>query len=84
MRTGRRPVKTVNFEGLLLTNQTLREKDVADRIFIGCALEVFKGSNERAGASAQRWKNWLRGMSFPDEGFHHSSPKVAKNGGNYL
>ena len=50
MRTGRRPVKTVNLEGLLLTKQTLREKDVADRISIERALEVLKGSNDRAGA----------------------------------
>ena len=43
------PVKTVNLEGLLLTKQTLREKDVADRIIIERALEVFRGPNDRAG-----------------------------------
>jgi predicted nucleotidyltransferase len=36
------PVKTVNLEGLLLTKKTLRDKDVADRIVIERALEVFK------------------------------------------
>jgi predicted nucleotidyltransferase len=34
------PVKTVNLEGLLLTKQTMREKDVSDRIIIERALEV--------------------------------------------
>lgn len=36
------PVKTVNLEGLLLTKQTMRDKDVADRIIIERALEVFR------------------------------------------
>lgn len=36
------PVKTVRLEGLLLTKQTLREKDVADRIVIERALAVFE------------------------------------------
>lgn len=36
------PVKTVNLEGLLLTKQTMRDKDVSDRIIIERALEVFK------------------------------------------
>lgn len=36
------PVKTVNLEGLLLTKQTMREKDVSDRIIIERALEVFR------------------------------------------
>ena len=35
-------VKTINLEGLLLTKQTMRDKDVADRIIIERALEVFK------------------------------------------
>jgi hypothetical protein len=34
------PVKTLSLEGLLLTKQTMREKDVADRIIIERALEV--------------------------------------------
>lgn len=37
------PVRTVNLEGLLLTKQTVREKDIADRIVLEAALEVIKG-----------------------------------------
>jgi predicted nucleotidyltransferase len=36
------PVKTITLEGLLLTKQTMRDKDVADRIILERALEVFK------------------------------------------
>jgi predicted nucleotidyltransferase len=36
------PVKTITLEGLLLTKRTMRDKDVADRIVIERALEVFK------------------------------------------
>jgi predicted nucleotidyltransferase len=36
------PVRTVNLEGLLLTKQTMREKDVADRIIIERALGLFR------------------------------------------
>ncbi len=36
------PVKTVNLEGLLLTKQTMRDKDAGDRIVIERALEVFR------------------------------------------
>jgi predicted nucleotidyltransferase len=36
------PVKTITLEGLLLTKKTKRDKDVADRIVIERALEVFK------------------------------------------
>jgi predicted nucleotidyltransferase len=36
------PVKTIKLEGLLLTKQTMREKDAADRIIIERALEVFR------------------------------------------
>jgi predicted nucleotidyltransferase len=36
------PVRTVNLEGLLLTKQTMRDKDVADRIVIERALAVFR------------------------------------------
>ncbi len=39
------PVKTVNLEGLLLTKQTMRDKDVADRIINERALEVFRGQS---------------------------------------
>lgn len=41
------PVKTINLEGLLLTKQTMRDKDVADRIIIERALEVFRGQVKR-------------------------------------
>lgn len=33
------PVRTINLEGLLLTKQTMREKDVSDRIILERALE---------------------------------------------
>jgi hypothetical protein len=36
------PVRTVNLEGLLLTKQTTRDKDIADRIVIEQALEIFR------------------------------------------
>jgi predicted nucleotidyltransferase len=36
------PVRTVNLEGLLLTKQTMRDKDIADRIVIEQALEIFR------------------------------------------
>ena len=36
------PVRTVNLEGLLLTKQTLRDKDAADRAVIERALEVLR------------------------------------------
>lgn len=36
------PVKTINLKGLLLTKQTMRDKDIADRIIIERALEVFR------------------------------------------
>jgi predicted nucleotidyltransferase len=35
-------VRTVNLEGLLLTKQTLRDKDAADRLVIERALEFFR------------------------------------------
>ncbi|HBR48957.1 MAG TPA: hypothetical protein DEA71_02620 [Nitrospira sp.] len=38
------PVSTINLEGLLLTKQTLREKDLPDRIIIERALEVMRTS----------------------------------------
>ena len=37
-----RPVKTVNLEGLLLTKQTLREKDAADRAIIERAIDMLR------------------------------------------
>jgi hypothetical protein len=36
------PVRTISLEGLLLTKRTMRDKDVADRIIIERALEVFR------------------------------------------
>jgi predicted nucleotidyltransferase len=36
------PVKTISLEGLLLTKKTMRDKDVADRIVLERALEVFR------------------------------------------
>jgi len=36
------PVQTISLEGLLLTKQTLRDKDVADRIILERALEVLR------------------------------------------
>ncbi|THJ17473.1 MAG: hypothetical protein CAF42_003650 [Nitrospira sp. CG24B] len=40
------PVSTVHLEGLLLTKQTLREKDVPDRIIVERALEVMRASRK--------------------------------------
>lgn len=40
-------VRTVNLEGLLLTKQTMREKDVADRMVIERALEVLASQAQR-------------------------------------
>jgi predicted nucleotidyltransferase len=37
------PVQTVNLEGLLLTKQTLRDKDAADRVVLERALAVLRG-----------------------------------------
>jgi hypothetical protein len=34
------PVRTINLEGLLLTKQSMRDKDVADRIILERALEA--------------------------------------------
>lgn len=36
------PVRTITLEGLLLTKQTMREKDVADRLVIERALAVLR------------------------------------------
>jgi len=41
------PVKTVNLEGLLLTKQTARDKDLADRIVIERALAVFRANTQQ-------------------------------------
>jgi predicted nucleotidyltransferase len=47
-------VRTVNLEGLLLTKQTTREKDLADRIIIERALEVFRARSRHAGDDPHR------------------------------
>jgi predicted nucleotidyltransferase len=44
------PVRTINLEGLLLTKQTMRDKDVADRLVLERALEIFR---ERSGRPSQ-------------------------------
>ncbi len=36
------PIRTVNLEGLLRTKQALRDKDVADRIVLERALEIYR------------------------------------------
>jgi hypothetical protein len=36
------PVRTINLEGLLLTKQTTRDKDVSDRIILERALKVLR------------------------------------------
>jgi hypothetical protein len=38
------PVRTISLEGLLLTKQTLRDKDTTDRIIIERALEIIRKS----------------------------------------
>ena len=47
-------VRTVDLEGLLLTKQTMREKDVADRIILERALEVFRAQPGHATGDADR------------------------------
>jgi len=41
------PVRTINLEGLLLTKQTMRDKDVADRRILERALEMFRERSEK-------------------------------------
>ncbi len=36
------PIRTINLQGLLLTKQTLREKDIADRMVLERALSALK------------------------------------------
>ena len=36
------PVRTINLEGLLRTKQTMRDKDVADRLILERALEALR------------------------------------------
>lgn len=39
------PIRTINLEGLLRTKQTMRDKDVSDRIILERALEMFRSGN---------------------------------------
>lgn len=41
------PVRTVNLQGLLLTKQTVRDKDIADRIVLERALAVLNAPPEK-------------------------------------
>jgi predicted nucleotidyltransferase len=47
------PVNTVNLEGLLLTKQTMRDKDVADRIILERALEVLRDQSRSDGGGGR-------------------------------
>jgi predicted nucleotidyltransferase len=40
------PVRTITLEGLLLTKQTMREKDVPDRLVIERALALWRESSK--------------------------------------
>lgn len=42
-------VRTVNLEGLLRTKQTVREKDIADRLVLERALEVYRRGDDKDG-----------------------------------
>lgn len=42
------PVKTLSLEGLLITKQTMRDKDVADRIILERALDALREQKRRA------------------------------------
>lgn len=41
------PVQTISLEGLLITKQTMRDKDVADRLIIERALEILQEQEGR-------------------------------------
>jgi hypothetical protein len=41
------PVRTINLEGLLRTKQTMRDKDVADRVVLERALETLRGNAKK-------------------------------------
>lgn len=47
------PVHAVNLEGLLLTKQTMRDKDVLDRIVIERALAIFRQRKMEAESSGE-------------------------------
>lgn len=42
-------VRTVNLEGLLRTKKTVREKDIADRLVLERALEVYRRGDDKDG-----------------------------------
>jgi hypothetical protein len=42
------PIRTINLEGLLLTKQTMRDKDVADRLILERALEALRDKTNKA------------------------------------
>jgi predicted nucleotidyltransferase len=46
------PVQTLDLEGLLLTKQTTREKDIADRIILERALETLRGRSQSTALEA--------------------------------
>ena len=41
------PVRTINLEGMLRTKQTMRDKDVSDRIVLECALETLRSNAKK-------------------------------------
>ena len=43
------PIRTINLEGLLLTKQTMRDKDVSDRAILERALETLRQKRDETG-----------------------------------
>ncbi len=43
------PVRTVNLEGLLRTKQTMRDKDIADRLILERAMEMLRQQTDSGG-----------------------------------
>lgn len=41
------PIRTINLEGLRLNRQTMRDKDVAGRIVLERALEMFRSGSRK-------------------------------------
>lgn len=48
------PIRTINLEGLLRTKQTMRDKDVADRIMLERALDVLRKRNAEGDAGREK------------------------------
>jgi predicted nucleotidyltransferase len=48
------PARTINLEGLLLTKQTTREKDIGDRLIIERALEVLRAQVPGSGREKKK------------------------------